>query len=144
MEAGGMLETMKPNLLSRSAGTPQPTVLPSGLWIWGDNQYAAAETTIGFPEMLILFHTLAGLCVGLAWGAPQSVMAGIGGLVIGSTIGLIIGFLMTQLPRQANMATSRIGQKHRLLGMLVSMLGHLVWVGLGVAFWWFWVSVLRT
>jgi hypothetical protein len=36
----------------------------------------------------------------------------------------------------------RIGRRHRLLGAFFAIAGHLVWLGLGVSFWWALVTVL--
>ena len=109
----------------------------------GKSEYGAAETTFGFPETLSLFHALAGLCVGWSWAVLHGALAGIGASLAGGTVGFIVGFLMTYLPPEVEVATTRIRQKHRLLSALFATAGHLVWLGLGVAFWWFWVTLLR-
>jgi hypothetical protein len=109
----------------------------------GRSEYAAAEMTIGFPETLSLFHALAGLCVGWSWTALHGVLAGIGASLGWCAVGFIVGFLMTYLPKEVHVATTRIRPKHRLLSALFAIVGHLVWLGLGVAFWWFGVNVLR-
>lgn len=109
-------------------------------WVWDKSDSAVAETTIGFPEMLSLFHALAGLCVGWIWGARHGVLAGIGASLGGSAVGFIVGLLMIQLPQAVIVATARIGRRHRLLRALFAIAGHLVWLGLGFTFWWFWVT----
>ncbi len=112
-------------------------------WPQGRSEYAAAPPTIGFPETLGLFHALAGLCVGWVWGALHGVLAGISASLGGCILGFIVGFLITYLPREVNVAAARIGRKNRrLAGALFAVSGHLIWLGLGVAFWWFWVSLL--
>lgn len=112
-------------------------------WVRGGSECAPAEMTIGFPETLSLFHALAGLCVGWSWTALHGVLAGMGASLGGCAVGFIVGFLVTYLPKEVNVATRRIRPKHRLLSALVAIVGHLVWLGLGVAFWWFGVHVLR-
>jgi hypothetical protein len=109
----------------------------------GRSEYVAAEMTIGFPETLSLFHALAGLCVGWSWTAFHGVLAGIGASLAGCAVGFTVGFLMTCLPKEVNVAATRIRPKHKLLSALFAMVGHLVWLSLGVAFWWFGVNVLR-
>jgi hypothetical protein len=110
--------------------------------VQGKSEYAAAETTFGFPETLGLFHALAGLCVGWSWGVLHGTLAGIGASTGGCAVGLFVGFLMTHLPREVNVARVRIGRRHRLLGAFFAIAGHLVWLGLGVSFWWALVTVL--
>jgi hypothetical protein len=111
-------------------------------WVRGRSEYATAEIRIGFPEALNLFHALAGLCVAWSWTALHGILAGIGASLGGCAIGFTVGFLITHLPKELNVTTKRIRPKHRLLCVLFAIVGHLVWLGLGVAFWWFGVNVL--
>jgi len=97
---------------------------------------------IGFRETVSLFHALAGLCVGWLWGVRQGVLRGIGALLGGCIVGFIVGYLMAHMPQEVHAATTSISRRHRLLGTLLAISGYLVWVGLGVAFWWFCVSFL--
>jgi hypothetical protein len=110
--------------------------------IWSAGQ-GAAETTIGLPEILSLFHALAGLCVGWLCGALHGALAGIIAALGGCCAGLIAGFLTTRLPQTVNAATSRICRKHKLMGAFFAISGHLVWISLGAAFWWSWLSLLH-
>ena len=112
-------------------------------WVLCRSAYPAPETSISFPETLSLFHALAGLCVGWSWAVLHGALAGIGASLAGGAVGFIVGFLMTYLPQEVKVATTRIRQKHRLLSVLFATAGHLVWLGLGVSFWWFWVTLLR-
>ena len=114
----------------------------SSAWVLDRSAYTAAETTIGFPETLSLFHALAGLCVGWSLTALHGVLAGIGASLGGCAVGFIVGFLMTYLPHEVKVtATARIRRNHRLLSALFATAGHLVWLGLGVTFWWTCVSL---
>ena len=111
-------------------------------WVRGRNDEAAAEMTIGFPEALSLLHALAGLCIAWSWTALHGVLAGITASLGGCAVGFIVGFLITYLAKEVNVTTTRIRPKHRLLSVLFAIMGHLVWLGLGVAFWSFGFDVL--
>jgi hypothetical protein len=111
--------------------------------VQGKSEYGAAETTFGFPETLSLFHALAGMCIGWSWGALHGVLVGIGVSLAGCAVGFVLGFLMTHLPQDVHVVTARIGRRHRLVRALCGIAGHLVWLGLGAAFWWLLFAMLR-
>ena len=122
----------------------KPMTEENRAWLHGRREYAAAECTFGFPETLSLFHALAGLCAGWMWGALHGLIAGVSASMGGWILGFIVGFVITRLPREVNVAAARIGRQHRRLALaLFVMSGHLIWFGLGVAFWRFWVRSLR-
>ena len=110
--------------------------------IWSSGQ-DDAETRIGLPEILSLFHALAGLCAGWICGTFHGALAGIIAAAGGCIAGLTVGFLITRLPGVVNAATARIWRKHKLLGTLIAISSYSVWIGLGAAFWWWWLSLLR-
>lgn len=54
----------------------------------------------------------------------------------GAVVGLITGFLVGYMPEQVSLTTAKISRKHRLRAALFAVFGYLVWLGLGIAFWW--------
>jgi hypothetical protein len=91
------------------------------------------------PDLVCLFHGLAGLCVGWIWAAPVGAFAGIAIAVVGFTAGIITGFLVGRLPRAVQMSRKEGTRKCRLLAGLLGILGSTM----GIAFWWFSVSVMH-
>jgi hypothetical protein len=97
---------------------------------------------IGYLDTIWLFHALAGLCAGWLWGADYGDLAGTGAAWGGGALGFTVGFLATRAPHEVNMAAARISRRLGLPGGFCTISGHLLWLGLTVAFWWSWGRVL--
>lgn len=93
-------------------------------------------------DTIWLFHALAGLCAGWLWGADYGGLAGAVAAWGGGTLGFIVGFLATPAPHEMNIAATRISQRVGLPGKFFTISGHLLGLGLLVAFWWSCVRVL--
>ncbi len=86
---------------------------------------------IGFAEIILLFHSLTGLCAGWILGERRGILTGLAMASIGCAIGMGAGFLIARVPKAVRLAKARIPRKQRLLATLYTVFT----VGLGIAFW---------
>ena len=91
--------------------------------------------SFGFPDMVVLFHGLAGFCIGCLRGMRYNTLADIGLSVVG-TVGCLAGFLVAHVPGFVNRSVARRFPDSRFLASLLAVSGYSFWLGLGSAFWW--------
>jgi hypothetical protein len=92
--------------------------------------------TFGFPDMVTLFHGLAGFCIGGLRGMRYSTLADIGLCLVGTVVGFLAGFLVAHVPRFVNRGVARMFPGNRFLAAVLAISGYSFWLGLGIAFWW--------
>jgi hypothetical protein len=83
-------------------------------------------------DLVCLFHTLAGMCIGWMYGAQSSALASVVGGFGGLFAGMFTGFLLGHLPKAIRVTRAEVPQKHRMFAAAFGVIG----LAAGALFWW--------